>query len=245
MDGQPFPAKFLKPELARPDQRHYELANQEEYSLTYNGLAMVVEKRRSRGWQTLASYTWSRASGLQPSSGTTASGAQVATTGAPPVSFAAPVTFGRDPNHLTNAYGRLPNDRPHLFRLMGTVDVPKVGIMVAASLQYSSGKPWAHTADLKLTVPGQDAVRVLLESRGSRRLSSQTMLDLRVSRPFALAGWGRVELRADVLNLLNDTAEEGIASDRRDNLQLTNGPTGTVFVDPRRVMLSVKINLGR
>ena len=55
----------------------------------------------------------------------------------------------------------------------------------------------------------------MLETRGSRRLSSQALLDLRVSRPFTIGGPGpgRVELFFDVLNLLNDTAEEAIASD--------------------------------
>ena len=131
--------------------RRYVLTNPAGYSMTYDGVAMTVERRRSGIWQALGSYTWSRALGLQPSSGTTAAGAQVATVGAPPVSFSAPVMFGRDPNHLTNADGRLPNDRPHLFRMMGAADVPKIGVTVAASIQYSSGKPWAATTALTLT----------------------------------------------------------------------------------------------
>jgi hypothetical protein len=40
---------------------------------------LVVEKRRSHGWQAFGSYTVSRAYGLQPSSGTSAAGAQVST----------------------------------------------------------------------------------------------------------------------------------------------------------------------
>ena len=54
---------------------------------------------------------------------------------------------------------------------------------------------------------------VLIEPRGSRRLSSQTLLDFRVSRAFRLGGLGRVELCLDVLNALNDTAEESIRTD--------------------------------
>ena len=111
-------------------------------------------------------------------------------------------------------------------------------MMVAANLQYSSGKPWARTADIDLH--GTGTVRVLLEPRGTQRLSSQTLLDLRVSRAFAFAGGGRLELRLDFLNPLNDTAEESIASDRYDSPVL-----GNVFLDPRRVMLSVKVNLGK
>jgi len=83
---------------------------------------------------------------------------------------------------------------------------------------------------------------VLLEPRGTRRLSSQTVLDLRVSKAFSLGTVGRADLRFDVLNLLNDTAEESISSDRYDSPVLG---AGNVFLDPRRVMLSVRVNLGK
>lgn len=221
--------------------RLFNLANQPDYSLRYNGVTVTIEKRLTDGWYASGSYTRSQASGLQPSGGTTAAGAQVATTGAPPVSFAPPVTFGRDRNSLTNAGGRLPNDRPNLFRLMCAADVPRAGINVAASLQYSTGKPWAYTADITPSQT-QGVTRVLLEPRGTRRLSSQTVLDLRVSRAFPLGTVGRADLRFDVLNLLNDTAEESISSDRYDSPVLG---AGNVFLDPRRVMLSVRLNLGK
>ena len=53
---------------------------------------------------------------------------------------------------------------------------------------------------------------------------------------------GRVELLLDVLNLLNDTAEEALAN---DNLFSPNFGLPTTFIDPRRAMLSVRLNLGR
>jgi len=52
--------------------------------------------------------------GLQSNSGTTPGGAPLSTIG-----NATPITFGQDPDDLTNARGRLPNDRPHVFRIMG------------------------------------------------------------------------------------------------------------------------------
>jgi len=219
--------------------RHFLLTNPDDYSLTYNGLVIAAERRRARGWQASGSYTFSRAYGLQPSSGTTAAGAQVATVGSPPALFAPGVTFGQDPNDLTNAEGRLPNDRPHMFRAMTAVDVPRTGLVVAANLQYLSGKPWAKTA---LINPNEPNRPVLIEPRGTERLSSQTLLDLRVSRAFRFHELGRVELRLDILNVLNDTAEESIRTD------VYNAPTvgqANVFIDPRRAMLSVRLDLGR
>jgi hypothetical protein len=148
-DGRTLPVSVLVNGTAA---RRFSLTNPDGYSLTYNGVVAVIERRRSSGWQGLASYTLSRASGLQAYSGTTAAGAQVSTVGAPPGAFSPPITFGRDPNDLTNASGRLPNDRPHLFRAMGSLDLARTGFVVAASLQVSSGK-WAATALVSLPLP--------------------------------------------------------------------------------------------
>jgi hypothetical protein len=112
--------------------------------------------------------------------------------------------------------------------------------VLAANLQYSSGKPWAATTQIAL--PSQDDQRVLLEPRGARRLSSQSLLDLRVSRSFAVGGVGRIEVLVDVLNALNDKAEEGLAT---DNLFSPNFGVATAFMDPRRAMVGVRLNLGR
>jgi len=160
-DGSTLPVFALVSSTA---SRRFLLTNPDGYSLTYNGLVMVLEKRRSNGWQALASYTLSRAYGLQASSGASAADPQVSTV-AP--AFPSAVAFGRDPNSLTNADGRLPNDRPHMFRVMGSIDVLRTGFVVGASLQYFSGKPWAATTQMALPQGDQ---RILLEPRGSRRL---------------------------------------------------------------------------
>ena len=46
----------------------------------------------------------------------------------------------------------------------------------------------------------------------------------------------------DILNVLNDRAEEGLAN---DNLFSSTFGQPAVFVDPRRAMLGVRLNLGR
>jgi hypothetical protein len=227
-NGQSLPVFVLTSPTA---SRRFLLTNPAGYSLTYNGLVVALDKRRSNGWQAFGSYTYSRTAGLQVSSAATADGAQVN-------SIAPTGTFGRDPNHLTNANGRLPNDRPHILRVMGSTDVAKTGFVVSANFQHFSGKPWAATTQV---LPNQGNPRVLLEPRGSRRLSSQALLDLRVSRTFG-GGGRRVELLLDVFNLLNDSAEEAIAS---DNLFSPTFGQPSLFIDPRRAMLGVRVNLGR
>jgi hypothetical protein len=228
-DGRVVPVFVLTSGTA---SRRFVLTNQDAYRLTYDGLVTAVEKRRSNGWHFFGSYTWSRTYGLQPSSGGTAADPQLSSTlGAG--------TFGRDPNSLTNAEGRLPNDRPHMFRGAVSWEVPRIRMHVAGNVQFLSGKPWAATAQISLPQGDQ---RVLLEPRGTRRLPSLTMLDVRLSKTVALGELGRVELLMDVLNTFNQATEEGLAT---ANLYSPTFGQPTVYVDPRRVMLGVRLNVGR
>ena len=180
------------------------------------------------------SYVYSRSRGLQVISNGAADDPQFSTIARPGF-----LTFGQDPNDLTNAAGRLPNDRPHAARATATVRLPW-NLHVAANLQAFSGKPWAATAQVPLQ--NQGTRRILLEPRGSRRLPSQTSLDLRVSRPLTIAGVGTAELLFDVLNALNDHAAEALVS---DNITSATFGAPRLFVDPRRAMLGVRVNLGR
>jgi hypothetical protein len=65
---------------------------------------------------------------------------------------------------------------------------------------------------------------------------------VRLSRIISFGALGRVELLLDVLNVLNNTAEEGLAT---DNLSAANFGQAVAFVDPRRAMISARVNLGR
>ena len=94
---------------------------------------------------------------------------------------------------------------------------------------------------LPLGAPQGD-VRIQLEPRGPRRLSSQTLVDLRLSRPFAIGTAARVELLLDVFNVFNDTAEEGVAT---DNVRAANFGQATLFVDPRRAMIAARFSFGK
>jgi len=169
-DGRSVPVFVL---VNSPAARRFLVTNPAGYSLKYNGLVLAAEKRVSNRWQALGSYTFSRATGLQATSGTTAGGGQFST-----IALNSNI-FGRDPNDLTNARGLLPNDRPHMFRVMGTLEMPRTGLTIATNFQYYTGKPWAATT--QVTLP-QGSQRIQLEPRGTRRLSPQSLLDLRVSR---------------------------------------------------------------
>ena len=57
-------------------------------------------------------------------------------------------------------------------------------------------------------------------------LAFRSLFDFRLSKTISVGGLTHVELRVDLLNTLNDTAEEGLASDNRLSPNF-------VFIDPR------------
>jgi hypothetical protein len=212
--------------------RRFLLTNPSNYFLRYNGLVLTAQKRWSDSWQALASYTLSRSEGLEPSSGSSPGQGQFSST------FGGNA-FGRDPNTLTNATGLLSDDRTHVFRVMGSLPIPGTGFVFASNFQYLTGLPWAASAQVSLP---QGLTRILLETPGTRRLSSQALMDLRLSRTIALAPKTRLELLLDVFNTFNSTAEERLAD---DNLLSQNFAKPSVFVDPRRAMLGVRFSFSQ
>lgn len=226
-DGRIFPVLAL---TNATSDRRFLLTNPDGFFMRYNGLMFALDKRWADRRQAIASYTLSRTTGLQSSNSTTPGGGQSSGGGA----------FGRDPNTLTNATGLLPNDRTHMLRVMGSTEIPKIGVMIAANFQYLTGQPWAATALVAL--PQSAAQRVLLESRGTRRLSSQRLLDVRLSKTVRFGDTGRIEVLLDVLNALNRRAEEGLVD---DNLFSQNFARPNVFIDPRRAMIGVRLHLPR
>ena len=94
--------------------------------------------------------------------------------------------------------------------------------------------------------------RILIEPRGTRRLASQSLLDLSVSKAFRVGKGGqRIEVILDVLNALNDSASENLTTDTlytygsQGFVESANFARPSVFIDPRRAMLSVRLSLGR
>ena len=229
-DGRVLPVWNLVNSTA---EQRFLLTNPAGYRSAYHGLVVAIDRRHYRGWRASGSYTFSKTEGLIASSGETAAGAQSSTVAAPTR------VFGRDPNDLTNAYGRLPNDRPHVFRALAAFDVPKTHLMVAANFQHFSGKPWAATAQVDLN---QGPQRIQLETRGARRLDAQSLLDVRISRSFYAGGGRRIELLVDILNTLNDAAAEGLVT---DNEFSPNFGQPSIFMDPRRAMIGARVHFGR
>jgi hypothetical protein len=63
-----------------------------------------------------------------------------------------------------------------------------------------------------------------------------------VSRSIPFGRGRHAEILVDVLNVLNDTAEESLAT---DNVFSPNFRRPSIFIDPRRAMIGMRLNLGR
>ncbi|MGH9390166.1 MAG: TonB-dependent receptor domain-containing protein [Vicinamibacteria bacterium] len=225
-DGKPLEVFPLR---NRPEDRFFLLTNRDEYHIRYQGLLLTAQKRWRDRWQAMISYSYSEAEGLQSQNGTESTGMQGSVT----ASFN---PFGRDPNDLIHATGILPNDRTHMLRAQGSVEIPRAGVLLGAGFQYLTGRPFSGFANV--TLP-QGVRPIFVEPFGSRRLSSQTILDLRVSKIFRLGPTGSIEVLVDVLNALNDTAEEGVAT---RNFYSPNFGVGVDFITPRRAMIGAKVS---
>lgn len=220
------------------DQRLYSLGNVDcegvsyrcdPMYMDYNGFVFGLDKRMSDNWQAQISYVWSKAYGLLPSSGFGASSSQ--TTRVYGSSLA------KDPNQFINAEGHLLNDRTHTFRITGTVILP-FDVLFGWNYAYFNGKPWAERGRVERDVLPQGGRSVNLESPGSRRLDDQSILDFRVSKSAFLADRTRFEVFIDALNLMNATSPEDVASQTWDSSLFA---VGERFVDPRRLMIGLKI----
>ena len=80
-----------------------------------------------------------------------------------------------------------------MFRVMGSVDVPRTGLVVAANLQHFSGKPWAAGAVPLPQGPASGFCLRHADRGGSRR----RRCSISVFRGVYAGGVGRIELMLD------------------------------------------------
>ena len=233
----------IYPITTDPDDRFFQLGNVDcrvasyrcdEMYMDYNGLVLTLNKRMSDRYQAQVTYVLSSAHGLLPSSGFGAAASQT--------TRVYESSLGRDPNDFINAVGHLQNDRTHTFRITGTIFAPW-GFLIGANYGWFVGKPWGGRDLLDRSLLPQGNRWVYVEPPGTRRLDSQSILDLRLSRTFSLerdggaSGRRSVEFLVDVLNGLNVASVQDIASRR---LGSSVFGVGDRWVDPRRALVGVK-----
>jgi len=209
--------------LASPSsQSIFQVTNRDDLDQDYKAVVLEANKRFSQAWQMMTSYTWQR--NLIYNRG------NMATQGFGTLNRNG---FGRDPNDLTNAYGRSATDNTHAIRFAGTWAAP-YGINLGLRYQYESGRPYARIINVR-TAQGVRAV--IAQGRGDfESLPALNDVRLRLDKDFGLGGARRVRLSLDLINLLNgDTTTTLVNNSTQSNF-------GTVLnvVEPRRAQMGIR-----
>jgi hypothetical protein len=154
----------------------------------YSGATIDITKRYSHGWYLNANYTYSRLYGNFDDDFAT-------------LLFNNSSSLEDEPGRYTddpasNLSGLLGQDRPHIFKLLASYDLP-FGFTLGGFLRIQSGTPWeAH---------GYTASQYAryLEPAGSRRLPTWTNFDLLGAYTFKFGGDMSIRLEGRVQNLFN------------------------------------------
>jgi hypothetical protein len=177
--------------ISPSEERLFLSTNRDDFKKDYKSLVIQVNRRWSAGWTLNGSYQWQR--GLGVSGGGIKLGAQSFTSqGAS--------GFGADPNDLTNAYGRLPSDGTHTFKVSTAFELP-YGIMTGIRYAFESGRPWAR--EIRVGGLGQGGQDVLATERGAYSLESAHQMGIRLDKDFVFKENMRLRLSFDIFNVLN------------------------------------------
>ena len=164
------------------------LTNDPDVKQTFKTIEFLLNKRLSNRWMATSSYSATKLNnplvkGLNPSESS------------PPI-YAADA----DPNAEIFAADR---SWEWLFRTQAAYYFPGE-VMVSATVSHLSGTPWAR--QVLFTGGVLSSITVRAEPIGTRRLPHRNQVDLRVEKTIRLTGRQRLELRANLYNLLNSNA---------------------------------------
>jgi hypothetical protein len=209
--------------------------------INYDSLQVSGTKRMQNGWQGRLSYAWSRGRG------NTATGQ----------ADAAQSQFLGDLN-LDREIGPTAVDRPHIFTVLGSYDVPRTGgLKLSAVYSARSGTPFSlidttfdmdrngSTANEYLpagtySVTGEDAYTVDYKGgRNGGRGPNAQRLDLRAGYRIRLGGSQTLDAFLDIFNLTNEANFATPSGDRRQPTFLRI--TSTIDdIPPRTAQLNVR-----
>lgn len=214
-----------------PEDRLFQLRNDDRMYAKYNGLAFEVKKRMSNNWQANVGVTLSKAEGRLGSSSARSSPLTA------PTSLAG--IFGQNPNDFINSNGRLIGDRPVVVKAQFVYQLP-MGFLTSFNFQSQSGRPVVQELRIpsSLTgIPGTNrAVANVVD--GELRATQWTTLDARLEKAFNLGGTTELAVFGDFLNLFNSDSTESVL-DRR--LTSSSYLVPSRFILPRRLMLGGKL----
>lgn len=183
----------------------------------YNGIQFTASKYLFKNLSVMGSFVYSRLTGNAP--GDNRFGG-------------ANTQFLDTPNSLINFPGRLENDPTIAWKIVGTYTLP-LGFNTGWYLRHESGDTWTATVDPKL--PCCRRVRIFGEPAGSRRLPSQTLLDMRVEKQFPFYG-GQLRFAIDIFNVFNSDYPLRV----QDRFEAPDFGKPFVFIEPRKLRVGIR-----
>ena len=216
----------------------------------YKGAIFVLTKNYSNRWRAQVSYVWSKTKGTINNSSEGTYGVS---------SF-----YSSPMMSIVNSDGLMSNDRTHEVKAMVGVQIPKAEIGVNAYFRSISGGTYAPYVAVSgsSTASGYSTTgyyfasatsgrRPFVEPRGSRRLDTLNILDLRLEKIFKIGADHRVSAYADIFNALNNDTITSVFSAVGGTSVLDptpTKPTGTTaivqFGGPASVTAPRQIQIG-
>jgi hypothetical protein len=210
-------------------QRHL-VTNRDDFTTSFKGLVVILQKRFAKRWQGLLSYALGKdnLSRAALSYGPFFGGEEES----------AGETAFLDPNYAINNDGG-PSffDRRHNLKLSGSYEIPGVDVTLAGTFKIQTGMPYARFVsvfgDIDDVPFNQGSITFYAEPRGTRRLDTLEELDFRLSKSFDLHRGHRVEVMLDVFNVFNANVVTSLS-----------GNTSRVFDNPLDILGPRAVRLG-
>jgi hypothetical protein len=201
----------------------FTLSNDDTVNPTFTSFEIAASKRLSNKWQFNASYSATKRNiqyinGLDPTEqGSTVNLAD------------------KDPNSEIYAAD---NTWEWTGKVAGSYQFA-YEVLVAANYEHRSGEPWARQVQFRggTTIPTQ-VLRV--EPIGARRLPNRNLINLRVQKRLSVGRRHRVDLRANIFNLLNgNTVMQVVKRSGPSFLVPTPDSTFPAIMEPRIIELNI------
>ncbi len=196
----------------------------EDYFQDYRAVLVTFRKRLSNGWSMMASYTNSKSDGLIPR--------MLVQSQFNPFYGS---REGADPNNYINADQLLQGDREHMFRVQGNFEQP-LKFLFTTVINFQDGRP--HNIQRRTSLGQGLASFIVSPASDDQRLPSQQIVDASIGRRFKLGGDTELKLDLQVLNALNEDANDFFQILR---VTPTQGLIPSDWVFPRRLMLRLGV----
>jgi outer membrane receptor protein involved in Fe transport len=198
------------------EERRLLLTNPEGLYKRYDALEVSLDRRFKNQLALSASFVYSKVRGNIPNE-----------------REVFPFTdFLNDPNNLINSTGRLVNDPTFAWKVSGIYNLP-YGLNLGFFFRHQSGDTWEPLVDLDRKVNQGGVIFGL--PRGTFRLPSENILDLRVEKQFPMLS-GQLRITADIFNVLNTAYVTSVET----FWDAENYGQPTSFAEPRQIRLGLR-----